>query len=323
MSVHTSLHTIELDTETLTGFLKPLLSNENLTGDQITIHSKTPFAGKGTYPVEIVDCSAGHQRYLLFCKHGNKLLLSSSRPGIDHERRMYEQVLAGTTCTTIKFYGSFGIDERNEVWLVFDYIHDAGSLRKSNLDDYVKAASWAGQFHRYFESKPIEFIKSYDNAFYEQWVDYVEPLAEEIKDRYSWLPSLCNYYLRHLDELVNTTQTLTHGEYYGKNILKSKEVIYPVDWEKAAYGAGEIDLAALLDKFNEAPEKVIESYISSRWPERNFSQAAFEKRLLLAQLYFRFRWICSRKIDGEVLAGWMAKSYGDEFYQLAKKAGVV
>ena len=91
--------------------------------------------------------------------------------------------------------------------------------------------------------------------------------------------------------LISEPQTIIHGEYYPANILIKDGAIYPIDWESAAVGPGEIDLATLIEGWDQKlAEEAKQAYIISKAASGTFSQAVFEKRLLLSQLYLFMRW---------------------------------
>ena len=93
--------------------------------------------------------------------------------------------------------------------------------------------------------------------------------------------------------LKSAPPVLIHGEYYSSNILYRNEIVYPVDWESAAMAAGEIDLAALTERW---PPEIVRQceleYQRARWPEG--SPADFERTLAVAKLYLHFRWLGDR-----------------------------
>ena len=102
---------------------------------------------------------------------------------------------------------------------------------------------------------------------------------------------LANYYDDNIEQLISCNQTIIHGEYYPRNILFKEGVIYPVDWESAAFAAGEIDLASLIEGWDkENVEAAKEAYKKNRWPEGVVNNNDFENRLLLARIYFHFWW---------------------------------
>jgi len=47
--------------------------------------------------------------------------------------------------------------------------------------------------------------------------------------------------------LLTSPPTLIHGEFYAKTVLVRRGKLFMVDWESAAIGPGEVDLAALTE----------------------------------------------------------------------------
>ena len=63
-----------------------------------------------------------------------------------------------------------------------------------------------------------------------------------------------------------------------------------MDWESAAIGAGEIDLASLTDGWpTEIAESCEREYAAARWPQG--PPPEFAERLALAKLYWGLRWL--------------------------------
>jgi thiamine kinase-like enzyme len=86
------------------------------------------------------------------------------------------------------------------------------------------------------------------------------------------------------------SSTVIHGEFYPKNVLFHDGTIYPVDWESAAIGAAEIDLAALIEGWPaETVQACTQEYKGARWPTG--VPVDFERRLAGARLYLQFRWL--------------------------------
>jgi aminoglycoside phosphotransferase (APT) family kinase protein len=92
---------------------------------------------------------------------------------------------------------------------------------------------------------------------------------------------------------LSDDSTVVHGELCPQNVLVARGVVCPVDWESAAWGAGEVDLAALTDGW---PEDVVRAcasaYQQARWPDG--PPPGFERRLAAARLHNEFRWLGSR-----------------------------
>jgi thiamine kinase-like enzyme len=93
-----------------------------------------------------------------------------------------------------------------------------------------------------------------------------------------------------INVLLAQPPTIIHGEYYPKNVLIRESTVYPVDWESTALAAGEIDLAALTDRW--PPALVTEAehaYAHARWP--GGTPSGFSKALDAARLYVQLRWL--------------------------------
>ena len=129
-----------------------------------------------------------------------------------------------------------------------------------------------------------------------------------------WLVDVINYFRDNVDILLEAPQTLIHGEYYSKNILLREGVIYPVDWESAAFAPGEIDLASIIEaRKDDVVARITESYIHARFKNDVFDKAGFEKRLLMARLYLHFRFFFPKKEEWRY----------DHIHALAKKWEII
>jgi aminoglycoside/choline kinase family phosphotransferase len=91
-------------------------------------------------------------------------------------------------------------------------------------------------------------------------------------------------------ELAARASTFIHGEYYPPNVLVHGGAIRPVDWESAAIGLGEIDIAMLTEDWpSEVAAECVRAYWEARWPEGPPDDAGWA--LDMARLYVEFRWL--------------------------------
>ena len=91
---------------------------------------------------------------------------------------------------------------------------------------------------------------------------------------------------------MSADATPVHGEYYPQNVLVQGDTVRPIDWETAAVGAGEIDIAALTERWpTDTALLCRRAYAQARWP--GGESADWRRRLGLAGLYLHFRWIAS------------------------------
>ena len=85
------------------------------------------------------------------------------------------------------------------------------------------------------------------------------------------------------------------------------------------FGPAEVDLAALMDgKDSIRIQLATDSYIAKRYP--NGLPENFEMKLILAELYFKFRWIVEWVKDKNELKEWLTnKEYSDRLREIATK----
>jgi thiamine kinase-like enzyme len=237
----------------------------------------------------------------LFCKYeaGRSHSVYGHRGDISYEALVYRNVLVPSKATTAKFYGEYTDTTTRSKWLVIDYLEKSVRVSKTPEPEAMRLASrWIAQFHAANElhrSTPsVRSLKTYDAEYYLGWVRRTLLFARNLQERFRWLPILCKRFEKSVVPLLlKMPMTVTHGEYYPRNILYSKRTIYPVDWESAAVAVGEIDLASLTEEW---PAKTVrqceDEYLRTRWPEG--SPPDFERAMGAARLYLLFRWLGDR-----------------------------
>jgi hypothetical protein len=261
----------------------------------IEIISRENFYETSTFPVEIVVCKTGTgEKINLFCKYLGGLGPNNfgHRGGVEYEAKIYEDILNNAPVSKIKYFGQCRIESNGDLLLVLEYLGETlRMLYSGDSDAVIKAATWIGNFHHLNEGKIPDFVKTYDKEYYSIWPERFRELTKDSHEEHPWLIRLADYFDKNIDSLIYSSQTIIHGEFYPRNILLKNGIIYVVDWESAAATAGEIDLASLIEGWdNDAVENVKAAYVKARWPDGNMVWEEFEKRLLLAQIYFHFWW---------------------------------
>src|SRR4051812_48113795 len=245
---------------------------------------------ESTYPVEIVTCRfADGTTQELFCKYSAGLShdVFGHRGGVGYEASVYEHVLDGSPVRTVGFFGAHRAADGT--WLFLENLQ--GAERASQSVDPATmpaAAQWAGRFHAAHEATSPAILRRYDADYYRGWLTRTQSFAVGVLDDLSWLDELAGHFERVIETLLERP-TIVHGEYYTKNLLAKGGVMYPVDWESAAAGAGEIDLAMLTEAW---PADVVEgceaAYTEARWPGGAPSDLA--NRLRCARGYVLLPW---------------------------------
>jgi thiamine kinase-like enzyme len=161
------------------------------------------------------------------------------------------------------------------------------------------AARWLGRFHALSEGrrqrKPLQFLKSHDAEYYGGWARRTLQFAPEFYGKCVWLPKLCERFLASTEESAALKGPVVHGEFTPHNILLGGSCVYPIDWESAAVGIGETDLATLIDGDwgDEAVRECETAYCQTRWPNET-PPASHEKALTFSRLYVHLRSLGNR-----------------------------
>jgi hypothetical protein len=228
-----------------------------------------------------------------FCKYlaGGGPNAFGHRGGVEYESLVYRKVLSGIPLTTIHYYGESRI-ENNDMVVVLEFLgHYLRFVKSGDPDGLIKAAGWIGSFHRLMEGQSPDFIRKYDMSYYQSWMEHFRKVNACLWERHPELEKLIALFSRHLWMLTDTSHTIIHGEYYPRNVLMKKGVIYPVDWESAAIAPGEIDLASLIEDWPPKEAlRTIEAYASARWDIGERDERGLMNRLLMARIYFFIRY---------------------------------
>jgi hypothetical protein len=265
--------------------------------DGVTVLHRLPNPLASTFPSEVVTCRLGDGEELrLLCKYGgHDHPAHGHRGGVGYEAEVYRRVLAKAGLAVPRFYGSATAGPAGEVWLAIGYLEGCVRLNYSrDLSLWELSAAWGGRFHAGHEARngdpAFSFLRAYDADYYAGWARRTAQYADAQQAHFPWLPDLCRRAETALAALLEAPQTVIHGEYYPKNILLRDGTVYPVDWESAAIGRGEIDLATLTDRCDpEVVSRCQTAYTLARWPEG--APADFRRALELARLYVHLRWL--------------------------------
>jgi len=265
--------------------------------------------GTGTFPKEVVRVRTepGAVPPSLFVKYENGLEREHlrDRGGVPYEARVYSEVLSPAGFARDVFLGAVEGSE-GRAWLVLVYLEDG--IRIMKVPDgraMVEAAGWVGRLHRAFEQRDdgvldAPWLIRYDVLRLRSWVALAAAAVRRVPERDSSVERLiARFQADGIDLLVRST-TLIHGEYYPKNVLLAGGRIHPVDWESAAVGPGEIDLAMLTDGWPTAlAGECTARYAAARWPEA--VPPEFGSRLHWARVCTQLRWLAEHGFHADRL----------------------
>lgn len=256
-----------------------------------------------TFGSEIVTCSladGSEQRFLFKYGVGHETSGFGHRRGVRYEALVYRRLLEPLSVTCPRYYGEWVDPNTGESWLVIEWVEGAKRLNKVPLeiDPLPIAGLWLGAFQAEAESvvddASLALLIQYDSAYYTGWARRTSAFAGDWKRRLPWLATLCKRFTNCLDALLDAPQTAIHGEFTPKNVILRDGAVYPVDWESAGIGPGEIDLAGITDRFPAADVKRCETaYLEARWQGR--PPHDFHRTLEAARLYWCLRWMGNKK----------------------------
>ncbi len=297
---------------------------KNLEGHaEIKIFSRQPLHHSGTFPSQILTCLINNETISLLCKYA--VSNNSRKDAVEYEAMIYRDVVSQLPFSHIKYFGDYSISQSNshDVCLVLEYLENGIQLKHVEPEIFSDAAEWIARFHQFYENKNPGSVRVLDEHHYMSLVDHTLSLVGNMNYQLQWFRDMCFYFRDNIYVLTETPQTVIHGEFYGKNILVKSDSIYAIDWETAAIGPAEIDLAALMDGKDERRIGfAIDSYKKTRWGKSEIP-STFSKRLLMANLYYQFHWIKDWQIGSVELENWMSDAgFFNRLYKLAQQPSI-
>lgn len=263
----------------------------------VTVLERSACISASTYPSEVVALDLQGVVGQVLCKYsaGRDHRCWGHRGGLEHEARVYQHVLRPLGMTGPDFHGAYVDPQTGWTWLVLEYLDDAVFVHHAEgPEGLVRAAAWLGAFHSAAESclsvTSRSGLAAYDDEYYRGWIRRTLEYSAPVHDRFPWLPAFCEGAMEVLEKLLDHRPTVIHGEFYVRNVLYSRGRVCPVDWESAAIGAGEIDLASLVEGWLPRIRRAcMREYCRARWPEG--APFGFLQTLEAAEVYLLFRWL--------------------------------
>jgi len=278
-----------------------------------------------TYLADIVHVRfADGSRERLLCKYADGVGPPLPHRGLDYEADVYEHVLRQCPVPTPHAWGRFTDERSGGSTLVLRFYPDALSAAQAVEEGGVTAAAeWLARFHAWGADRVTaagwRFLTRYDEAYYRLWIDRTCELARPLAGDYPWLDRAAAAYRDRIPLLCDRTPTCIHGEYTTRNCLWHDGLLLPVDWETAAIGPAEIDLAVFTYDWDpEDVEVIVAAYVARRWG--GTPPAAFAETLFAARLYVSLHWIFSRMSGREEPR---VRDHLEGFYEEALRLGIV
>jgi Phosphotransferase enzyme family len=265
----------------------------------------------GTYPKEVVALGfRGGKTLKVFVKYFSGFPPGhhdeGARMGILYESRVYEKLLASLPISSAQLFGYRQDEETGLTWLLLEALENAAPIHLSeNPDAAVNAATWLGAFHALASSSlknnSLTWLELRALDHYRTWTAPTLGRyccrAETAETAYAVADRL----RAQLPALERASPTVVHGEYFPENILYARWKVYPVDWESAYVGAGELDLATLAEGWDDASVLTFrDAYVDARW--RGKPPVSFEPAFDAARLVTHIRWLGPAALDARAFA---------------------
>jgi len=254
-----------------------------------------------SFPSEVIEYELGDgTRRLVHAKYqaGQAHTDHGHRRDLPYEAAVYELLVCPVGLPVPQWLGLHR-EGNCDTWLFLEHLEHAVELDEAPLPDeaLVAAARWIGAFHAWHEAHPAAASAlhptRYDAPYYLGWIERTLAFAGPWHERLAWLSPVARRSEELLRELASVGATVVHGEFTPSNVLFADGVVYPIDWESAAVGPGEIDVVCLTDKWpSDVSHACIAAYTAARWPAGAPADAA--RRFDLARVYWDFRWLGDR-----------------------------
>lgn len=294
-------HTVSIDRPSRAALNRGL---ERVLAAEIAVHGPLHIAHRrenplvSTYVADIVQVRfADDHREQLLCKfaHGRELTAPTPHRGLAHEARVYAEVLANCPLDSPRVHGGFLDDETGDCVLVMTYYPEAVPAGKSTDPAAMQSLiRWLASFHEWGLPRSSDprwaFLPRFATDDYTMWLDRTCELARPFAADHPWLETVAARYRSLIPTLVRAPVTLVHGEFTTRNALWSHGRILPIDWETAAIGPAELDLAVFTYDWHPEDLRDIERmYVEARWG--GDAPDGFHETMLGARLYAAFHWL--------------------------------
>ncbi len=270
-----------------------------------------------SHPSEVVRCTLESGEALtLLCKIG------PSRDqdrwglvrGLQYEAAVYREVLTEQDPTP-RFYGSWEDPQSGMTWLFLEYLGEGWQLDLGPETAIVDAAAAIGRLHRegLQQGRSVSVLNRYDARYYQRCLSESVPRLARWQQRLPAIEPIAVRFEQEFEVLLSAPQTIVHGEFTPHNVVWAQERPYVIDWEEAAIGAGEIDLACLTDDWDaDLVDQATAAYVAARWPDG--PPHDFRRALQAARLYWMFRWLADADADegdGAQDVAWMMDRFSE------------
>ncbi len=214
--------------------------------------------------------------------------------GNEREVLVYRRLLRGGGLGAPALYASAYDEAAGRYWLFLEDVGGA-SLKGATTEAWYAAARWLGELHAAYGGREEELRAL--GCLGEHGPDYFHCLAETARDflRLGGVPGavarfdgLMSGFDGVVAELARQPRALVHGDVFTGNLMvQPGPRVRAIDWESAAVGLPALDLAHLLDGWEEQHRgKVLAEYLAgfARRSPAPLDRGALARSLELCEL---------------------------------------
>ena len=166
------------------------------------------------------------------------------------------------------FHGAVEDEEHDRHWLFVEHVDGVELWQVGELDVWMAVARWLAALHdaHLEDTAPAaarELLIRYDRDFYRRWATRASTFASDA-DAQRRLAHVLAHHDELVDRLLALPTTFVHGELYPSNVLVASAPmcrpdprIAAIDWETAAVGPALVDLAALVEGWEDAAREAL------------------------------------------------------------------
>jgi hypothetical protein len=219
---------------------------------EVIAREPNPFASSSPSEIVTIRASSGDQRRI-FCKY--VVTDDDDYRRVEHEAKTYRHVVGPSGMTASGLLGTWDGGGR-EKWIMTEALE---GKRVGRVDDFgaaiCSAARWAARFHAHFQSRTgdrsLAYLDRWDREYFVGALAGAMHRNPNVVAQHRWLTALADHFGEVLDLLALVPLTVVHGEFYQSNILIANGTIYPIDWQTAAISHGLIDVAMLMEGWDD------------------------------------------------------------------------
>lgn len=249
----------------------------------------------------------GESHTLLFKELGDDSLFAAARNkprGVldpDREPTVYSEILRDRMGVPLCI-GTLHEPDAGRSGVLIEKVPGVELWQIGDLRAWVEVARWLARFHearldRELAPAVLDRLLTYDASFYAEWPEralrFAGPAQREA------IASLDRRHEALVARLESLPRRFIHGEFFASNILvvtgPDTTRVAPIDWEMSGIGPAVLDLAALIEGWRDAEQRILiaayRNALRQEPSDRHPDPETFAELVDCARLHLCLRWL--------------------------------